>query len=67
MILLNHLTNDDVFSQPSQVKNGSKVSLDGGVAGSENSLLNLTDEDLWLRRGMDEDGSFREGRYAHQD
>ena len=32
--------------------------------GSENSLLNLTDEDLWLRKGMDEDGSFREGRYS---
>ena len=30
-------------------------------AGSENSLL---DEDDFLRRGMDEDGSFREGRYA---
>lgn len=29
--------------------------------GSENSLLNLTDEDLWLRKGMDEDGSFRGG------
>ena len=27
---------------------------------SENSLLNMTDEDLWLRRGMDEDGSFRQ-------
>ncbi len=37
------------------------------VGGSENSLLNLTDEELWLRKGMDEDGSFREGRYAHQD
>lgn len=32
--------------------------------GSENSLLNLTDDDLLLRKGMDEDGSFREGRYA---
>ncbi len=32
--------------------------------GSESSLLNLTDEELWLRKGMDEDGSFREGRYA---
>ena len=31
-------------------------------AGSENSLL---DEDDCLRKGMDEDGSFREGRYAH--
>ena len=31
------------------------------ISGSENSLL---DEDDWLRRGMDEDGSFREGRYA---
>ena len=28
--------------------------------GSENSLLNMTDEDLWLRKGMDEDGSFRQ-------
>ena len=34
------------------------------VGGSENSLLNLTDEEIWLRKGMDEDGSFREGRYA---
>ena len=31
------------------------------ISGSENSLL---DEDDWLHRGMDEDGSFREGRYA---
>ena len=31
-------------------------------AGSENSLL---DEDDCLRKGMAEDGSFREGRYAH--
>ena len=27
---------------------------------SENSLLNMTDEDMWLRKGMDEDGSFRQ-------
>ena len=31
------------------------------ISGSENSLL---EEDDWLRRGMDEDGSFREGKYA---
>ena len=31
------------------------------MSGSENSLL---EEDDWLRKGMDEDGSFREGRYA---
>ena len=37
------------------------------LKGSENSLLNLTDEELWLRKGMDEDGSFREGRYADRD
>lgn len=30
------------------------------LKGSENSLLNMTDEDLWLRKGMDEDGSFRQ-------
>ena len=29
-------------------------------SGSENSLLNMTDEDMWLRKGMDEDGSFRQ-------
>ena len=32
-----------------------------GISGSENSLL---EEDDWLRKGMDEDGSFREGKYA---
>jgi hypothetical protein len=28
------------------------------------SLLNGAEDDGWLGRGMDEDGSFREGRYA---
>ncbi len=35
----------------------------GDLRGSENSLLNAED-DLWLVKGMEEDGSFREGRYA---
>jgi hypothetical protein len=35
--------------------------LSEATKGSENSLLNLTDEDQWLGRGMDEDGSFRGG------
>ena len=39
--------------------NGNGIT--GGRVGSENSLL---EEDDWLRKGMDEDGSFREGRYA---
>ena len=29
------------------------------------SLLTMTDEDEYLKRGMDEDGSFREGHYGH--
>ena len=37
------------------------VSSRNNISGSENSLL---EEDDWLRKGMDEDGSFREGRYA---
>ena len=41
------------------VKNGSNLPL----RGSENSLLTDDDLDL-LQKGMDEDGSFREGRYA---
>jgi len=36
-----------------------------GISGSENSLLTMTDEDEYLKRGMDEDGSFREGHYGH--
>merc|ERR1712029_133141 len=57
-------------SQPPQVANGKKpVSLNqtgstGRISGSENSLLTMTDEDEYLKRGMDEDGSFREGHYA---
>ena len=35
------------------------------ISGSENSLLTITDEDEYLKRGMDEDGSFREGHYGH--
>lgn len=43
--------------------NRNNALIDPEIKGSENSLLNLTDdEDLWLRKGMDEDGSFR-GRY----
>lgn len=38
-----------------QVSNSSEL-----LKGSENSLLNMTDEDMWLRKGMDEDGSFRQ-------
>ena len=43
-------------------KNGVPSGGVEAVSGSENSLLNLTDEDEWLRKGMDEDGSFR-GNY----
>ena len=47
---------------PSSHSNGKAVTGPPNRAGSENSLL---DEDDWgLARGMDEDGSFREGRYA---
>jgi hypothetical protein len=41
--------------------NGTSNGIRGNISGSENSLL---DEDAWLGKGMDEDGSFREGRYA---
>lgn len=37
-----------------------QLSNNSDLKGSENSLLNMTDEDLWLRKGMDEDGSFRQ-------
>jgi len=40
--------------------NSSPLASNGDLKGSENSLLNMTDEDLWLRKGMDEDGSFRQ-------
>ena len=44
-------------------KNGGlKNAVYGG--GSENSLLEGTDDLIRLTRGMSEDGSFREGRYA---
>jgi len=41
-------------------KRSSPLASNGDLKGSENSLLNMTDEDLWLRKGMDEDGSFRQ-------
>ena len=53
------------------IKNGNtpkkSKTIDGkaAISGSENSLLNITDEDEWLKKGMDEDGSFREGHYAN--
>lgn len=37
----------------------------GGLSGSEHSLLNANDEDDWIKKGFDEDGSFREGKYAN--
>ena len=49
------------------IKNGTHVPSHANgtgrnnISGSENSLL---EEDDWLRKGMDEDGSFREGKYA---
>jgi hypothetical protein len=54
-------------SSTHKLKNGdlqkgdsSPLASNGDLKGSENSLLNMTDEDLWLRKGMDEDGSFRQ-------
>jgi len=41
-------------------RNASPLDTNADLKGSENSLLNMTDEDLWLRKGMDEDGSFRQ-------
>ena len=46
----------------SSTNGGLKKAADG-LRASENSLLNAED-DLWLVKGMEEDGSFREGRYA---
>ena len=43
--------------------NGGLKKGNDGLRGSENSLLNAED-DMWLVKGMEEDGSFREGRYA---
>lgn len=62
---------EPIFKPGGKAKSGSKTGDSGlllddaaAMGGSENSLLNLTDEEMWLRKGMDEDGSFREGRYA---
>lgn len=46
--------------KPSSHRRNGNLDNNGDLKGSENSLLNMTDEDLWLRKGMDEDGSFRQ-------
>ena len=49
------------LNNPAAAAAGSK----DRISGSENSLLTITDEDEYLKRGMEEDGSFREGHYGH--
>ena len=74
----NDLLDDDESSKVPILKPLSKLSKSKNVAPSgdavsndrlergesENSLLHLTDDEVFLRKGMDEDGSFREGKYA---
>lgn len=55
--LLNSDSKTPIFT-PRTLKN-----LNEYTKGSENSLLNLTEDELLLTKGFDEDGSFR-GRYA---
>lgn len=49
-----------IIKPSSNHRRNGNLDHNGDLKGSENSLLNMTDEDLWLRKGMDEDGSFRQ-------